>query len=301
MSVCGGRGIPLIYNPDNKSAMPKQLTLEQFVHELAALHIQGAKQIAVESLKFLKQFAKQKGFGKAFDTACKKIEAARPTAVPLHNVIATVKKERNMKTFDRLLGQLQATTRRLAALGPKIIRPCWTIMTHCHSGEALTVIKAAWAAGKKIHVIATETEPIEQGIRTVKELRAARIPVTLITDAAAGFFMPSCDAVIVGCDALRMKEGLINKTGTYPMALLARAHKKPFYTVASTFKLDTRKKFEIEERPPKEVYRELAELHGAAVRNPAFDITPWSLITRVISEKGVMTPGNVKRLLRAVR
>lgn len=274
------------------------MALGQFVHELRGLHIQGAKEIAVASLKFLRQLARQKGFGNDFDVACKKIEAARPTAVPLHNVLDIVRKERDLKTMDRLLGQLQMTTKRIAAVGSKIIKPGWTIMTHCHSGEALSVMKAAWTAGKKIKIIATETEPLEQGIRTVKELRAAKIPVTLITDAAAGFFMPQCDAVIVGCDALRYKEGLINKTGSYPMALLARAHKKPFYTVASTFKLDRRKRFVIEERPPREVYRELHELHGAAVRNPAFDITPWNLITRVITEKGVMTPGNVKRLLR---
>ena len=278
--------------------MAKQPALDHFIHELKALHIQGAKQIAVSSLKFLRTFAKQKGFGKEFDSACKKIEATRPTAVPLHNVIETVRKERNVKTFDRLLSQLNTATKRIAALGPNVIRPGWTIMTHCHSGEALSFIKSAWASGRKISVIATETEPVEQGIRTVRELRAAKIPVTLITDSAAGFFMPQCDAVIVGCDALRYKEGLINKTGTYPMAVLARAHKKPFYTVASTFKLDTRKKFEIEERPPKEVYRELHELHGASVRNPAFDITPWNLITRIVTEKGVMTPGNIKRLLK---
>lgn len=278
--------------------MPKQPSLEQFVGDLRALRIQGAKQIAMESLKFLKVFSKQKGFDKAFDDACKKIEAARPTAVPLHNVIETVRKERSIKTIDRLIVQMQTSTKRISLIGSKIIKPGWTIMTHCHSGEALSIIKAAWKDGKKIRIIATETEPMEQGIHTVKELRAAKMPVTLITDAAAGFFMPECDAVIVGCDALRKKEGLINKTGTYPMAVLARVHKKPFYTVASTVKLDNRKKIEIEERPAKEVYHELQELHGASVRNPAFDFTPWQLITRVITEKGVMTPGNVKRLLK---
>jgi ribose 1,5-bisphosphate isomerase len=278
--------------------MPKQPDLEHFLNDLRSLHIQGAKEIAVASLKFLKQFAKQKGFGKVFDQACKKIEAARPTAVPLHNVLEVVRKERSMKAIDRLLGQLQNATKRLGLIGSKMIKPGWTIMTHCHSGEALSVIKAAWKSGKKINIIATETEPVEQGIRTVKELREEKIPVTLITDAAVGFFIGQCDAVIVGCDALRYKEGLVNKTGTYPMALLARTHRIPFYTVASTFKLDNRKRFEIEERPPKEVYRELHELLGASVRNPAFDITPWNLITRIITEKGVMTPGNVKRLLR---
>ena len=278
--------------------MPKQVSLDQFVDDLRELRIQGAKQVAAESLKFLKGLAKRKGFGKAFDVACKRIEAARPTAVPLHNVLEIVKKERSIKTINRFLVQLQTSTKRISIIGSKLVRPGWTIMTHCHSGEALSVMKAAWHQGKKINIIATETEPAEQGIRTVKELRAAKMPVTLITDAAAGFFMPQCDAVIVGCDALRKKEGLVNKTGTYPMALLARAHRKPFYTVASTFKLDNRKKFIIEERPPKEVYRELRELHGATVRNPAFDITPWKLVTRVITEKGVMTPGNVKRLLK---
>jgi len=173
-----------------------------------------------------------------------------------------------------------------------LIKKNYVIMTHCHSGEALRVIKLG--KKKKISVIATETEPREQGVKTVKELRDMKIPVILIVDSAVGYFMPQVDCVILGSDAIR-REGNVNKIGSYNIALAAWQHKKPYYVVADTLKLDKRRKFEIEERPAHEVYR---KLKGVKIRNPAFDITPWKFITRIITEKGVMTPGNILRLLR---
>ena len=110
-------------------------------------------------------------------------------------------------------------------------------------------------------------------------------------------FMKDMDCVILSADALR-KEGVYNKIGTYGLAIIAKRHKIPFYVFATSFKIDSRKKIEIEERPAKEVYTNLKSLKGIKIRNPSFDLTPWDLVTKLITEKGVMTPANVKRLIK---
>jgi ribose 1,5-bisphosphate isomerase len=265
------------------------------------VRVQGAKEIAVYALKFLRDFCKKNGFKLKFEVAAWKLEEARPTAVVLHNCIEILKKKRSLKTIDRLLKQLNESNRKIGRKGSRLIKNKYKIITHCHSGEALAVIKQAWKEGKKISVIATETDPLEQGEKTAKELAKLKIPVTLVTDSAAGFFMEGANCAIVGCDAMRKKEGVINKTGTYLIALAAKENKKPFYVVGNLLKLDKRRKFVIEERPGKEVYKELmhpGKLTGIKLRNPAFDATPWPFVTAVITEKGIMKPKEILRLLK---
>jgi ribose 1,5-bisphosphate isomerase len=276
--------------------------LTRTVEQIKSVKVQGAKQIAIYGLQFLRGFCKRNGFGLKFEVAAKILEDARPTAVVLHNCIEAVKKKRTLKTIDTLLRQLDLVTEKIARNGTKLIGDGYTIMTHCHSGEALAVIKRAWREGKRIAVIATETDPLEQGVRTVKELAALKIPVTLITDAAVGFFMDETDCVVVGTDAIRAlpKFGFVNKIGTMNLALAAREHRKPFYVVGNTLKLDRRKKLYIEERPAAEVYLELlhpGNLKGVKIRNPAFELVPAKLVTKFVTEKGVLSPAGMKRLL----
>jgi len=275
-------------------------SLKEVTENIKSMKVQGAKQIAIYSLKFLKKFCKKYGFGKKFEIVCEKLEKIRPTAVVLHNCLKILKNERNFKTIDRLLKELNKSTEKIAKIGAKLIKNNYRIMTHCHSGEALAIIKQAWKEGKKISVIATETDPLEQGVKTAKELAKLRIPVTLITDSAVGYFMPSVNLVLVGSDAIR-KEAIINKTGTALLALAAKENKKPFYVVANSFKLDKREKIIIEERSPKEVYTELlkpGKLKGVKIRNPAFDLTKWKFVKAVVTEKGILIPKEILKLLK---
>jgi ribose 1,5-bisphosphate isomerase len=274
--------------------------VEKIVENIKSVKVQGAKQIAVYALKFLRKFCKKNGFGLKFEVAAKILEDARPTAVVLHNCLEILKKDRKLKTIDKLIKQLNDATKKIAKKGSKIIKNNYKIMTHCHSGEALAVIKQAWKEGKKISVIATETDPLEQGVKTAKELAKLKIPVTLITDNAVGYFMKEVDCVLVGSDALRVN-GVVNKVGTSLLALAAKENKKPFYVAANLLKLDRRKKFVIEERPAKEVYQELLQpgkLKGIKIRNPAFDLTNWKFVTAVITEKGILKPEKIVRMIR---
>jgi len=264
-------------------------------------NVQGAKNIAVFSLKFLRRLVKKKGFGRDFRRAANRLEKARPTAVVLHNCLQIVRKEKTLESIDELLEKLDSMNKGLAVRGLKVLKKKeYTILTHCHSSEALAVIKALKRKGKRISVIATETDPLEQGVRTAKELAKARIPVTLIVDSAVGYFMPDIDVMIVGADGFR-KEGVVNKIGTKLYAIAAKQHKKPVYVVGDTLKIDKRKKFEIEQRPAKEVYDNLMKnyhLKRVKIKNPAFDITPWEFVSKVITERGVYTPKQMKRMLR---
>ncbi|MBU3904644.1 MAG: S-methyl-5-thioribose-1-phosphate isomerase [Nanoarchaeota archaeon] len=266
------------------------MALVQLIKDIKSMKYQGANQIAIASLKYLKKTKL-----KNFNTVSNQLRKARPTAVVLHNCLNILSKDRTEKMIDTLLVRLQSSRIEIGKRGSKLIKNKFKIMTHCHSGDALSIIKEAHKAGKRFEVYATETEPKHQGIITAKELHKLGIKVTVIEDPAAAYFMKDMDCVIVGTDSFR-KEGIINKIGTFDLAILAKKFGKPFYVAGNTLKLDNRKKFIIEERPVKEVYA--GKLKGIKIRNPAFDITSWDLITRVVTEKGIMTPVNVKRLLQ---
>jgi methylthioribose-1-phosphate isomerase len=162
-------------------------------------------------------------------------------------------------------------------------------------GTALGVIRAAWKQGKKIKVIATETRPLLQGARlTAYELKRDGIPVTLITDSMVGCIMHKrmVNKVVVGADRI-VQDAVINKIGTFTVAVLAHEHGVPFYVAApkSTFDL-TRKAADviIEERNPAEVTHYGAKqvaAEGVGVLNPAFDITPLKYVTAIIHESGI--------------
>jgi methylthioribose-1-phosphate isomerase len=162
-------------------------------------------------------------------------------------------------------------------------------------GTALGVIRAAWKQGKKLKVIATETRPLLQGARlTAYELKRDGIPVTLITDSMVGCVMHKrlVNKVVVGADRI-VQDAVINKIGTFTVAVLAHEHGVPFYVAApkSTFDL-TRKAADvvIEERNPAEVTHiggQQITTSGVCVLNPAFDITPLKYVSAIIFEDGV--------------
>jgi methylthioribose-1-phosphate isomerase len=203
--------------------------------------------------------------------------------------------------------------RKIGEHGSGLISDSDTILTHCNAGAlatvdygtALGVVRAAWDQGKKISVIATETRPKLQGARlTAYELKTMGIPFVLITDNMVGYVMSKglVNCVITGADRI-VKDAVINKIGTYSIAVLAREHHLPFYAAAplSTFDLrHTTRDVTIEERSSEEITRigsKIIAPEGTKTLNPAFDITPMKYVTAVICEKGVFAPEQLKQLL----
>jgi methylthioribose-1-phosphate isomerase len=243
--------------------------------------------------------------------------ASRPTAVNLFQAINRIKKAARgdgvteiknslVNEAKRIHQEEIIATRQLSQLGAELIKDGFTLLTHCNAGPlatagygtALGVIKAAKDQGKKVSVFATETRPLLQGARlTTWELMQEGIPVTLITDSMAGYFMQQkkIDCVIVGADRIAANGDVANKIGTYTLAVLAKESKIPFYVAAPTSTIDlslsSGDKIPIEERSPEEVTHIQGVLiapEGVRAANPAFDVTPHSHITAIITEKGII-------------
>lgn len=260
-----------------------------YIERLKSLDIQSATTIAIESLEYLRGFAIKRGFGEAFDEECTKLLDARPTAVVLHNAIEHIKEKPAGSVLEKVIRDLQSARDRAAKNASEIFITKTDVLTHCHS----TFVVAALVKnrGSVRNVIVTETRPKDQGVRTAKDLLAAKIPVTFIIDSAVSDLISQTDIVVVGADALR-KEGLVNKVGTHPLACVAKENNKPFYVITSSFTLDRRKKITMEQRPASELHH--PDLRGAKILNPSFDITPWRYVSAVVTEKGIITPGKLK-------
>ncbi|TFG22798.1 MAG: S-methyl-5-thioribose-1-phosphate isomerase [Promethearchaeota archaeon] len=186
------------------------------------------------------------------------------------------------------------------------------VLTHCNAGSLATVqygtalapIRAAIEEGKKISVIADETRPRLQGARlTAYELQYDKIPVKVISDTSSGLIMRlgKINKVIVGTDRVT-SDAVFNKIGTYLVALAAKDNNIPFYVAAPTSTLSLQETVDdvtIEQRDSKEVSYVLGEVQiipdGVDCLNYAFDITPFRLVTGIITEDGVFSP---KELLK---
>lgn len=251
------------------------------------------------------------------EKAAETLKETRPTAVNLFWAIDRIltkargfsENAKDLATFvveeaQKIADEDVATNRLIGKYGAELIRDGDVILTHCNAGAlatvdygtALGVIRAAWGQGKKIRVIATETRPKLQGARlTAYELKRDGIPVTLITDNMVGYVMYRrlISKVIVGADRI-VKDAVINKIGTYTIAVLAKEHNFPFYAAApkSTFDMThTSSNVIIEQRRSEEVTHigsQRIAPEGVNVLNPAFDITPLEYVTAVICEDGVL-------------
>lgn len=257
----------------------------------------------------------------ALENAAAYLVATRPTAVNLRWAVERILARRHQTPGDaatlqcavleeahRIKEEDLAANVRIGHFGQALVPPGARILTHCNAGSlatagygtALGVVRAAWAAGKVERVYADETRPFLQGARlTAWELQREGIPVTVITDSMAGYLMARgmVDLVIVGADRIAANGDVANKIGTYGVAVLARAHKIPFYVAAPLSTIDMRlacgDEIPIEERDPVEVThcagrRMVPE--GVAVWNPAFDVTPAHLVTAIITDQGVAYP-----------
>ncbi|HSU88069.1 MAG TPA: s-methyl-5-thioribose-1-phosphate isomerase, partial [Terriglobia bacterium] len=178
-------------------------------------------------------------------------------------------------------------------------------------GTALGVIRAAVEHGKRLRVLADETRPFLQGARlTAWELWKDDIDVRVISDNMSGTFMRQglIDAVIVGADRIAANGDVANKIGTYPVAVLAKHHDIPFYVAAPFSTLDLKipdgSHIPIEQRDPMEVThiggtRVVPE--GVSAFNPAFDVTPNSFVTAIITDRGIAHPPYIESLEKLSR
>jgi methylthioribose-1-phosphate isomerase len=251
------------------------------------------------------------------------LRTSRPTAVNLFWALERMERHNAALDWDltpdqrreRLLAEALAieeedrrTCRAIGLRGAGLIEDGMGVLTHCNAGglatadygTALAVFFAAAEQGKRFSVYADETRPLLQGARlTAWELQQHGLDVTLICDSMAAQVMKEgrVRLVVVGADRIAANGDVANKIGTYGVALLAKAHNIPFYVAApaSTFdlRLPTGDAIPIEQRDPREVthgFGRQTAPDGVRVYNPAFDVTPHSLIAGIVTERGLIQP-----------
>lgn len=281
-----------------------------------AIGIAGAYAVALGALKI--HAASRDEFIKKLQGVIDIIAATRPTArnlfFALERMKTAAKTGKNPSDIIKTLvneavkiHQEEAdATHHISLFGAELIKDGWTVLTHCNTGPlatsgygtALGVIITAHQRGKKLKVLVDETRPLLQGARlTAWELKKAGVPVTLITDSMAGYFMArgKVDCIITGADRIAANGDAANKIGTYTLAVLAKENNIPFYIAAPVSTIDislkTGDKIPIEERGAEEVTHILGmpiAPEGITAANPAFDITPHKYITAIITDKGII-------------
>lgn len=247
---------------------------------------------------------------------------ARPTAVKLFVMIDKIRavsqasqatspeefKEEILNKCHAIRQENVDACRKIGELGLSLLEDGMTVLTHCNAGTYATVERGSALApfylakekGMDIKVFADETRPLLQGARlTAHELKEADIDVTLICDSMAAYCMQQgmIDAVIVSSDRIAANGDLVNKIGTYNVAVAAKHHNIPFY-MASTFpsvdfSIENGSQIPIEERDSTEIthgFGKQTAPDGVKTYNPAFDVTPNELITAMIFEKGIVYP-----------
>jgi methylthioribose-1-phosphate isomerase len=268
--------------------------------------------------------------GEDVRAAAAAISGARPTAVNLSwgagRVLAAHERapgghgaaQAALAEARSIAAEDRAASAAMAALGLALVPAAARILTHCNTGSlvsagegtAFAVILAAHRAGRLAQLWVDETRPLLQGARlTAYEASRAGIPHAVLADGAAAALMASgaVDLVLTGADRIAADGSVANKVGTYGLAVLARYHQVPFVVVApvSTVDLGTPEgaAIPVEQRSPDEVVelagRRIAPAASTAY-NPAFDVTPPSLITAIVTERGVLQPvtaGNLRVLV----
>lgn len=248
--------------------------------------------------------------------AGKELKKTRPTAVNLFWAVDRILSLINSTKLDHLLDSIKAEAinihdedraacNKIGRLGCPLLAGKKNILTHCNAGilatggmgTALAPIYEAHNKGQQVHIYVDETRPLGQGARlTCWELAYNNIPCTLITDNMASMLMAKnkVDAIIVGADRIAVNGDVANKIGTYNLAISARFHNIPFYVAAplSTFDLsiNSGNQIPIEERFGQEItdFWNIIDRSKFNVFNPAFDVTPGSLITAIITPKIVI-------------
>jgi len=308
--------------PQEKRWLPAD-SVPLLVEHIHALRVRGAPLIGLSASLLLALLAEN---GEDRDTLARSLEtlrASRPTAVNLMNNLDRMKLALAQEDYVsallaealRLIEEDKALCDSIAQAGSTLVKPGSRLLTHCNTGglatagvgTALGVIALAHQQGKVTNVWVDETRPLLQGGRlTAWELGELGVPYQLITDSMAASLMAKgqVDAIWVGADRIAANGDVANKIGTYSLAVLAKFHGIPFYVAAPQTTLDPNcpngEAIPIEQRAAAEVTGVAGSFgavqwapENAQVYNPAFDVTPASLISGWVLDSGVVTPEQV--------
>ncbi|MHC3437859.1 ribose 1,5-bisphosphate isomerase [Natrialbaceae archaeon A-gly3] len=296
--------------------------------DIASMEVRGAAAIADAAAAALAAQAEESTasspgeFRTQLRAAARELYETRPTAVSLPNALRYVLRGTDGDSVPELRSAVVARARtfrddledaqaKLGQIGANRLRDGDTVMTHCHSTDALACVRRALEDGKELEAIVKETRPRNQGHITARELREWGVPVTLIVDNAAHRYLDDADHVLVGADSIAADGSVVNKIGTSGLAVSARDRGVPVTVAAQTLKLhpdtmtghtveiETRNELEVlPDAPRREITGDEPDDPDLVVENPAFDVTPPRHVDAIVTERGQFPPESIVTLMR---
>ena len=298
-------------------------TIQKIVDDIKSITIQWATNIAKAAFEILISESKEKSFESwsAFldfiQQGMELLISARPTEPMLFNGMDYIKAEistlapnasadecqqKVAEAAQFYLNLINETAERAVLNGLGIINDGDNVLTHCHSSSAVKTLKLHKVKGLKFKVYNTETRPLFQWRKTAKDLIEAGIDTTMVVDWVAPFLMDEesgtdlmMDCVIIGCDAIKLDGGVINKVGSYSVGLSALFANVPVYIAGNLLKVDIHDKIHIEKRQDHEVWEDSPE--GLQFLNLAFDKIPPKFIRGIITEFGIIKPRDIRAVV----
>ena len=298
----------------NKNMLKYSKEINKIIEDIKSLKIQGARNIAKETTKAFILFIEQyKGKNpsdlaeKAFNLSLDLMNT-RPTEPMARNIIKEVlnfllniiikendveqTKQIFLKNKENILNKFYESIERVSEIGSNYIEDNSKIITYCHSSTVTSILKKAHDKGKNIEVITCETRPRYQGRITAKELSEYGIKTTHIVDGAMARFSKDCDLALIGGDAITSSGDLLNKIGSLSLAIVMKHYGKPLLSAVEIYKYDPQTLFGfrevVEEREKAEVWD--LRNKNLIIRNPAFDLVPHNLISKYITDAGIILP-----------
>ena len=292
------------------------MILAEFNHEIAEIRddrVRGASELARRCLAVLARAARALPAENAVElrerllSLSAQLAETRPSMTPIGNLLRrwgdcltidaatdlAAARERAAEGAETLIVASRRAVADCAAHAARLLGSGRTVMTHSVSSTVLETCRLLKDRG--LRMIVTESRPLEEGRRLAERLSAWKVPTLYITDAQMGLSVAWADAVLVGADSVLADGSVVNKAGTYPLALAARDRGIPFYVCCERCK-----RRDADDPPPELEEMSPAELNapnwpGVTVRNVYFDITPARLVTAWIDETGASEPNAARK------
>lgn len=267
----------------------KKKRFNKIVKNIKQIKIQGARNIAKAALHAYSLIPTK--------NSKKKLLSLRPTEPMMENVLNMAEKGISK---NKILAHFKEAQDKINKHVFKLVKKGDIIFTHCHSTNVVNALIYSKKKGKKFEVYNTETRPLFQGRKTARELRNARIKVTMFVDSALGVALSKeqgtkkVTKVFLGADAL-LKKGVINKIGSEVISRIAKEEKIPIYIIADSWKF-TKKKVPREQRKLNEIWDKAPK--NIKIKNPSFEFVKKKYITGIVSEFGLMKYGEFVRKVK---
>lgn len=287
-------------------------SIEQRIEKVIDDREHGSRWLVRETISILEDLASDTTSSpdqsmQRLHTAAQKLATARPAMAALAGAVwrilnAPAGLPGMAQEAARLREDYDHATERIVKFARSLLRG--TLLTLSISGTVLDVLVACREQIERVIVL--EGRPRYEGRDMATQLarqNMGKMEVTLITDAQADIFLPQCHAVVVGADTILANGDVLNKAGTALLAWAARGHKVSFYVLSETLKISPRAwagdLAQLEEKGPEEVLEQPIE--GVRVRNFYFDHTPARLVTKIITEQGMMGPREIRRIASTLK